>query len=1213
MVRSKNDNDFARPKKFRRNGRRWPRLLLILMIGLLIVVGALPAILSNRSIVVSLANQYGGIAPLKLDIKSVSAGWFKSIGAEGIELSDESGNVLVRVNKVVTDKGVLNWILNSSDIGRIQVSGVEAIVVAKDGTTNIEQALAPVLQSEQGEDDDTATSSDLLTGTIEVSESKFLFMESGNPKQWVVEIPTASMVLPSAEQVIGATELSARIGEVSGAVETGRIDAKIQQVAGSASLDVKASLSQLPLGFWHVARARLPELPVEQMEGYVTATLAGRVATAENWSVDIEQIESRSVRIVAPELVGEDPAKLELLVARGRASLDGQSMRVDGAQVQCDFANAAASVHIPWPMEFPTATKPFLDNATFDVRGTVDIPKMVDAASTLIPMREDTQLVGGTGQFVLLQTSESDGIPRTRANISLSGLEAVAGGQPMSWQEPLSVDLQLEDGSNGPQFIASASAEFCSLQGNGNIESGRVTASLDLQKLHQRLVDWVEIPVNAMSGAAQADLHWELEGAETLKAHGTLNTTPVVIAASTGTQHSEPAWSGTLAATTILVDGTPERIMNASLQLASTDEQLTVELQDPMLLTPASKGGAKLVPAGFVVNLKGDLEKWNRRGTMWLSEPPELAVAGNAQIAVAGRMDLSHVEISTANWRCEPLSVATAGLTFSEPLMIGSFKGLVNSSDLGQLAVQDLKLQMSSLSLAARDSAAGDALGSRKGEAGFQVDLQRLSQNFSSGTIAARTSTVESDGPSSQTLAAGLVRGQLAWHVNSTAAGVSVGANAEQFSLASYDPATGTTSPLWSEPTVNVALNGQWLAETGDARVENLQVKMPWATYNGSLQYDAGTAAAIANPGQPSGGSQTNLPKSVEPHGVQSLAMKGQVVYDSATLSQRLVPYTGGQVQLVGQQTVPIDLNWVSSAEPNSSMLAGLHAKTRIGWQQARVAGIDVGVADVPVSIQSGHLTSATEIPVSGGVLRWDIESDLTSEQMVIHQKPMTVLENVAITDEMCKGWLKYVAPLLAEATKVDGRLSLGLAHAELSPANPSEQTVRGQLFLHDAQVGPGPLSSQLIAIVKQVESIRKNEFSLASTSGHVWLKVPEQKIDFEMVDGRVSHRNLNVRIGDADISTSGTVGVDGQMDLLASMPVPDNWIEKAPVLESMRGQSLQFPMRGSLTQPQVDTAFLQQFGRQAVQSAAQGLLQQQLSKGLGKLFGEPILPQTGK
>ena len=333
--------------------------------------------------------------------------------------------------------------------------------------------------------------------------------------------------------------------------------------------------------------------------------------------------------------------------------------------------------------------------------------------------------------------------------------------------------------------------------------------------------------------------------------------------------------------------------------------------------------------------------------------------------------------------------------------------------------------------------------------------------------------------------------------------------------------------------------------------------------------------------------------------------MVGQAVYDAGQLSQKIGPMTGNNVQLAGKHTMPVEVNWHRDANDTTTpALAGLRASARVGWEQARVIGIEVGKADVPVNINAGILTTAAEIPVSQGVLRWDLVSDLTKEQLVISQKPMTVLENVAITPEMCSGWLKYVAPLVAETTSVNGQLSLAIQRAELMPMDLSKQTVEGLLTMHKAEVGPGPLSNEVIGIAKQIEQIRKQDLTQpVSGQTKAWLTLPEQKITFAMVDGRVHHRDLKVDIGDATLMTAGSVAVNGQLELLASMPIPDKWTDKGPMLAALKGQSLQFPVRGTISKPQMDASMLGQLGRQAIMNTGQNLIQQQLNKGLDKLF----------
>ncbi len=124
---------------------------------------------------------------------------------------------------------------------------------------------------------------------------------------------------------------------------------------------------------------------------------------------------------------------------------------------------------------------------------------------------------------------------------------------------------------------------------------------------------------------------------------------------------------------------------------------------------------------------------------------------------------------------------------------------------------------------------------------------------------------------------------------------------------------------------------------------------------------------------------------------------------------------------------------------------------------------------------------------------------------------------------------------------------------------------------------------------------------------------MPEQRIKFRVENGRVSHENLSVKIGDATISTSGGVYLNGSLQLLATMPIPDDWADKSPYLAGLKGQSLKFPVDGSLTDPSVDTRLLGQLGGETVQNAAMGLLNQGLNRGLEKLLGNPTAQPQGQ
>ncbi|MEO8272222.1 MAG: hypothetical protein ABI557_21100, partial [Aureliella sp.] len=500
-------------------------------------------------------------------------------------------------------------------------------------------------------------------------DSKFLLMQENRPEQWVVAMPKLQVVLPTSGQVIGPIEMQATVADLSGTVaeSRGTIAVNVQQPEGSQTFELRARLDSLPVDFWHVVHARLPEIPIEELHGRVSASLSGSIVDADRWSIDVQQIESRGLHIVAPELVGVYPAQVERIAASGRASLSDAFLKIEGAQLNCDFAQAAATATIAWPMEIPTMQDPFLKGSVVDARGSVDLPRLAQAAQTLLPLRDDTRLMAGQAQFAVMQQLDPQGSPSSRARLELSGLQAVASGKQISWNDPLKVEVNASRGATGLQVGAVASAEFCNLTAGGTIEAGQLAGDVDLDLLQKRVSEYIALPVSTMTGNANINASWHMTAENRLEASGTLKTSPMVIAAAGGGQIQEPAWDGQFTATAQLAGGTPHLIERAQLTLKSQDENLTIDLLEPLSLVATSVGKPSLPPAAFTLNLVGDLANWKRRGAMWLSEPPDVKVAGNLSLAVGGRIDMSHVEVLEANWGSRPLEVTTPQFSLAEP------------------------------------------------------------------------------------------------------------------------------------------------------------------------------------------------------------------------------------------------------------------------------------------------------------------------------------------------------------------------------------------------------------------------------------------------------------------------------------------------------------------------------------------------------------------
>ncbi len=193
--------------------------------------------------------------------------------------------------------------------------------------------------------------------------------------------------------------------------------------------------------------------------------------------------------------------------------------------------------------------------------------------------------------------------------------------------------------------------------------------------------------------------------------------------------------------------------------------------------------------------------------------------------------------------------------------------------------------------------------------------------------------------------------------------------------------------------------------------------------------------------------------------------------------------------------------------------------------------------------------------------------------------------------------------------------MTLDGAKVPLTDTNKSD--VHGQLTIHTAQVGPGPLAQEFLAFAQQVKTILDNRpASSGQNAASNWLMIPEQTVRVDVADGRVLHQGLTMTAGDVLIRTSGSVGLDETLAIMAEVPIRDEWVTNKKYLSSLRGTVIQIPLQGTLSKPRIDNRMLQELSGRMIGGAARGILQDEVNRGLQRLFGpnlqgEPAAPQN--
>lgn len=269
-----------------------------------------------------------------------------------------------------------------------------------------------------------------------------------------------------------------------------------------------------------------------------------------------------------------------------------------------------------------------------------------------------------------------------------------------------------------------------------------------------------------------------------------------------------------------------------------------------------------------------------------------------------------------------------------------------------------------------------------------------------------------------------------------------------------------------------------------------------------------------------------------------------------------------------------------------------------VGWTLLTAAGLASQNGLVTASWRDGRVAlNPVRMDVNGGRVVALPAFDLPARSLVVEAGP--VVEEIRFTPQMCQSWLKYVSPLLADATSIDGQFSLVADEGQFPLSDMATGQFRGRLVVHSAQVGPGPLAQQVLGIGRQMATLLKGELPLPRNAragnGGRWLVLSPQEVAFRFEEQRVHHERIAYAVDDVVLTTSGSVGLDESLELFVDVPVQDKWLGSRRALAGLKGEVLRVPVTGTLTNPVIDPRPLADFNRRLAQKAAGGLLERLL------------------
>ncbi|PQO30642.1 hypothetical protein C5Y96_14335 [Blastopirellula marina] len=1144
---------------------------LVVVTGLIFLVVMLPSIAAQTPLLSWGIAQATADLNGKVTVDSASLGWFSPIVLNGVEVVDAEGAPVAEIPTIRVSQSLLGLIGNAANLGTIEINQPVLHVTVSEGISNLEQLL-PVAESPSKEEE--ASTSSPRTFRLVVRQGTVHLADGNSSRTWTLEDLAADVDLRDATIPAPCTfSASLRDREQLGVVQG---KGTLPTASGEAKFSVVTK--GIPLGVAELIGARIgqPVLAQGELNGQMDL-VSSQIGPSVLCNLEARGIQMRWLN--SDRGAGWSDGTLRVT---GELGLAGSHAQANQFTLTTDWGQVLINGRIPTSLtatSSPNASAgQALGDQPWEMRGTVDIARLANAFPELLQIRDGVQLQEGRVTLNLANHIEM-GYSSLRAGAVVSNIVAIVNGRHADWQQPLELSAAISMPGDQLQLDAiSCRSSFLTADGKTNGPQTDVRFSIDGNRLASDLSRFVDLQGNQVAGTLEGSLQIQNMGGGRVGLAAAANGNDVKWMQGSQMLFAEPRLQTQIQSTIVLQNAALQQIesLNASFQAGTSS--LTAQTSVPVILSAETVWPLKLQLQGAVDPIWMQL-----RGLLGMSD---FQLGGNGMV-------LAKLALGTNQWLIEGVNVDLNDFALVGPAtQVHEKKLRVEGSALLDWAAQHFSSQQFTVvgtTISARGTDIHMPLKSGEtasGQLAYRVDLSRgmhwvvppqwLGQNRVAGEMSG-TMTLSSDSN-------GVViqnNGQIAnWEL------LVPGASSNGAGQPQMQPASASSQTLsWRE--ANLAYMQSLSLNHSEDTLALHECQLNCSAIKLSAKGGVSQLSSVGN-----------------------VAIQGQADYDWGKISPLVAAIVGPQVQIQGKRTSRFQWMgplWGSANSSGNSLTISpaWEAAGDVSWQQANLFGIPAGESTLNAQLRQGVLQLTANSPeLSGGKLTVNTQLLLNAQPMQWQIPPGRVIENVAITPEMCRSWLHYVAPVVADATRVEGRFSLDVERGLMPVADPIQGESNGVLHIQGAEVRSGPLAQGYVMLARNVEALVKAKPASAIDQGSAsLLTLPPQQVRYRVVKGRVYHENLIVQSGDVRVITSGWVDANQQMQMMAAIPIQDSWIEKAPWLASMRGTALNVPISGSMQQPKIDSQVIEQMTRGMIDNAARGALQEGINRGLNELF----------
>jgi translocation and assembly module TamB len=957
----------------------------------------------------------------------------------------------------------------------------------------------------------------------------------------------ASLIDEQTGLVCEVRKMTLKFGMTGGADSATIVDVATDLYDSRSTGKLSAGLRMGPTE--NSAKASITQFPLPMLRPILArlmpgTTLTGRLSSEviASWGSKTPGKDGVAARLsvegfsLGSRALKTDVLQLQTLQAECQASWQPDRLDIQKSLIQCDVGNASLTGTVPLGGKDGVSLKAIAHQPQ-EFSGTIDLARIAQMLPATLSLRQQMRLDSGQAQWVLVSRPGSqDSAWQWHGQFETASLKAT----DMATNRPIVWDKPL---------IAMFDAHDVA---GGNPIVDRVTCQSDFlsvegggttDNLTAKLAFNLDKLANQLKQfITMGDLQMAGDGSGNLAWRRSTSQqfdagADIQVRGFQLGMTGQPTWREDSLFVNASAKGQTNFDANTRIDTASINMKSGFDQIDVSLLSPVKnlQGGGVW---SVVLKMQGLLQNWPGRLAVWLPMK-NVQMNGSYILQADGVASKDGADLRQMGFAAEPMVMASPWVNVNEKRVDATAAGSWNQSKR-RLQVPSASFKCSTAAVAASNVVmAMPEIGPTEmaGNLNYEGDVGRMRQWF----VDPKTKL-----PPSWQLG-GQLKGSAI--VQQTAGVIHGTTTAEVANLAVVD----SLGKQVQEPIVR-------LVAQGDYSTQSKTLQLTQCEFTSS----AVTAAAAGNMTPANGRNNAQL--------------EGKVNYDLQRLSTLLGPCLGPNVRAAGRGS-----SSVSYRGPLS--LAEGAGEATLHWDSANLYGFPLGPTDIKASMANGAAQiEPIDVAVSGGTVHLAPRVQFTSNPMELSLPKCALARKIQVNTAMCGSMLQYIAPALAGATSAQGSFSIDLDDCRIPFGDLNKVNVTGRFTVHSMVVSPGPMVHELAVFMSREAPAQLKQ---------------ESVVPFQMVNGRVYHKNLQLMFPDITICTSGSVGVaDQSMDITVQMPVPPKWQAGTTVLaNAVKNQTITVPLRGTLVKPALDQRVVQQLSAQFMKKAAGNVIEGELNR----------------